>query len=136
MHNTFVRARQVAAFVALSVAVACANGTGVGPALDGAWMHQGVPGSAESITLTSAGSQLSGSGHWTGEACCAGTMAAIGSRHGADVTLDITYTPDAEYSVPVHGSRFVGRLEGDRLTGTMTVGGTSAPYVYERVSGR
>jgi hypothetical protein len=136
MHSTFVRARQAAAYVALCVTLACSNGTGAGAGLDGTWMHQGVPGSAESITLTSAGSQVSGSGHWTGEACCEGTVTAIGSRHGAQIALDMTFTLDGEYGVPARDQLFVGRLEGDRLTGTMTVGEQTYPYVYQRVETR
>jgi hypothetical protein len=127
-----IGARRVAASVALLVTLACGKGTGPGAGLDGTWMHQGVPGSAESITLRSRGSVVSGSGHWTGEACCEGTVAATGARQGAQVTLDVTYTPDEQFSLPVHRAQFVGRLDGDRLTGTMSAGGTSAPYVYER----
>lgn len=136
MHTALVRARHIAAFGGLFLALACSNGTGAGAGLDGTWMHEGVPGSAETVTLTSAGSRVSGSGHWTGEACCSGTVTATGTRQGSAVTLDFRFVTTDGLPVPAREVQFVGRLAGDRLTGTITAPGVSAAYVLERVTTR
>lgn len=132
MRNFIASARPRAALGALILALACSNGTGVESGVDGTWTHQGVPGSGESITLTSRGSELSGSGSWSGEACCSGTLTATGTRRDARVTLDITYSVALDGRVPERHALFEGRVEGDRLAGTMSAGGMSAPFVYVR----
>jgi hypothetical protein len=74
--------------------------------LNGTWVRlNDIPGSGERWNLTVHGSTISGSGTWTGEACCEGTLTLTGtivldSIH-VDVTL-VTTAPTADRSFHEH----------------------------------
>jgi hypothetical protein len=70
----------------------------------GTWNALGeVPGSGEQWKLSVTGSAVTGTGTWTGEACCAGDVTISGTALGDSLHLDITYSklvpvPDTVYS--------------------------------------
>jgi hypothetical protein len=87
----------IAVVVALGVASILACGGKSPTALDvrtasGTWVAANeVPGSGERWTLAISGDAVSGTGDWSGEACCGGTLTIAGSIRGDSLHLDITY---------------------------------------------
>jgi outer membrane protein assembly factor BamB len=97
----------------VAVCGACANGSTAplqnAPAFDtlsvipdpirdlpGTWMAPfAVPGSDERWTLALSGEVVSGTGTWSGEACCSGTVSLTGLLRGDSVHLDLVYTQTA-----------------------------------------
>lgn len=59
--------------------------------LQGRWatVNQ-IPGSGESWDLSVQGSAITGTGSWSGEACCSGTLSLTGAIAGDSVHLDLT----------------------------------------------
>ena len=48
--------------------------------VDGTWAEEGeVPGSSNVWTLSVSGTDVVGTGTWSGEACCGGTLAIVGA---------------------------------------------------------
>ena len=81
-----------------------------------------VPGSGELWTLTVQGSAITGTGSWSGEACCAGTLSLTGTISGDSIHLDLTFvvTSSANPRAPFH-ERFDGALTSPTvLRGTVT----------------
>ena len=81
--------------------------------LDGTWATLGeVPGSSEIWTLTAQGTELAGTGSWSGEACCAGTLSIGGTISGDSIHLDVTFSTSvsAQPRAPFH-KHFDGVLE-------------------------
>ena len=115
------------------LAVGCSDPTS--PArLNGVWTHDyGFAGSSLSFTLTTHGTLVSGSGTWTGEACCSGTVVITGEDTGGEVNLDFLFTANGGVP-PASTSHFTGRLvDPNTLSGINASGGTSSPYEYRRV---
>ena len=76
----------------LVVAPGCSNS--VAPdSIDGKWVTPfTVPGNGFEMDLVANGSTVSGTGTWSGEACCSGTVAVAGTIDNGQVHLDITET--------------------------------------------
>lgn len=123
-------------FVLLGALLALGCSDATGPArLNGSWTHEyGFPGSALTFTLATVGDAVSGTGSWTGEACCSGTVAITGTDIGGDVQLDFAFTSTAGAAIN-SSYHFAGRLiDRNTLFGAITSGGTTSPYEYRRVN--
>jgi hypothetical protein len=120
------------------VAVACSSTVGPG-SINGNWAEDGEPpGSSFEMDLVANGSTISGTGTWSGEACCSGTLAVSGTFDNGAVHLDITETeewPTAGAAIPSH---FDGKLVLNKLLGTLTVrdpANLNNEVSYHRVGG-
>jgi hypothetical protein len=96
----------------------------VSPAkLGGTWITPNeVPGSSTVWTLSVNGTAVTGTGTWSGEACCGGTIAISGAVTNDEVILDVTVstTTGAVLGPPVH-YRFDGPIPmADTLQGVIT----------------
>ena len=81
------------------------------PFLAGTWDQEfTIPGNSLEFTLAVHGDAVSGTGHWTGEACCSGPVTVSGDAIGGEVHLSLTFTTDAGAMLPPRTSAFVGRL--------------------------
>jgi hypothetical protein len=103
------------------VVLGCSSSLGPG-SIDGRWTQDGEPpGSSFEMDLVANGSSISGTGTWSSEACCSGTLAVSGTFDNGSVHLDITETeelPTAGAPIP---SRFDGKLVLSTLVGTLIV---------------
>ena len=103
------------------------------PMIAGRWDQESMgPGSSFQMILRANGSTISGTGDWSGEACCAGSVSVTGTIHGVAVHLDIAQT-----GIPVGNglSHFDGVLASPfLLNGTLVRDGsnTSFPITYQR----
>lgn len=81
--------------------------------LPGTWMAPfGVAGSDERWTLALSGAVVSGTGTWSGEACCSGTVSLTGLLSGDSVHLDLVYTQTApDRSVPPRTAHIDGVID-------------------------
>jgi len=80
--------------------------------LQGRWSTVNeIPGSGESWDLTVQESAITGTGSWSGEACCSGTLSLAGTIAGDSVHLDLTFvvTNSANPRAPFH-EHFDGAL--------------------------
>ena len=107
--------------------------------LQGSWaVMDEVPGSGEIWDLTVQGASISGSGGWTGEACCSGTLSLTGAISGDSIHLDLTFvvTNSANPRPPFH-QHFDGALTSrTQLRGTVrNDDGTSAVERLQRKTG-
>ena len=59
------------------------------------------------MDLVASGSTVSGTGTWTGEACCSGSVVVTGTIDNAGVHLDITQT-----RFPVTGANLFSHFDG------------------------
>ena len=102
--------------------------------LNGTWRQDiTIPGSGVEFTLATTGGAVSGSGQWTGEACCSGPVTVTGTATGGDVKLSLTFVATGGAIVPPRTETFEGRLIGaDVLTGTVS-GSDAVPVTYRRV---
>jgi len=122
----------VAALPAL-VVMGCASDT-VMPApatLNGTWVRPNeVPGSSESWILTVTGNTITGTGQWSGEACCGGTIAITGTIANDDIHLDLTVvTSQGNPRPPIH-EHFDGTLPSQNvLEGLLTPDGATPAEV-------
>lgn len=84
--------RSVLLVLLSAVAVGCSSS--VAPtSIDGKWVEPfTVAGNGFEMDLVANGSTVSGTGTWSGEACCAGTVSVAGTINGSAVHLDITET--------------------------------------------
>ena len=100
---------------AACLATACSGGdlfTPTPETLQGHWATvNNIPGSGESWDLTVQESAISGTGSWSGEACCAGTLSLTGTIVGDSIHLDLTVvtTISATPRAPFH-KHFDGAL--------------------------
>lgn len=97
------------ALIALAcLATACSGSDLLRPTpqtLQGRWATaNNIPGSGESWNLTVQESAISGTGSWSGEACCAGTLSITGTIVGDSIHLDLTVvtTNSATPRAPFH----------------------------------
>jgi hypothetical protein len=112
--------RSVLLVLLLVVAAGCSNS--VAPSsIDGRWVAPfTVPGNGFEMDLVGNGSTVSGTGTWSGEACCAGTVSVAGTINGSSVHLDITETIVPPGSGGTIISHFDGKLILNRiLRGTL-----------------
>ena len=107
-------------------AMACGGTDLVAPTpetLQGSWAAMDeVAGSGELWNLSVQGSAITGTGSWSGEACCAGTLSLTGAISGDSIHLDLTFvvTNSANPRAPFH-QRFDGALTSRTvLRGTVT----------------
>lgn|SRR5690348_59730 len=79
--------------------------------LNGTWVrpHE-VPGSSETWTLSVNGTAIAGTGTWSGEACCGGTIGIVGTVVAGAVHLDLSYTTSNGAGSPTFSARFDGGL--------------------------
>ena len=103
------------ALLSLVCLAACGGSELVAPTpetLQGRWATvNNIPGSGESWDLTVQESNISGTGSWSGEACCAGTLSLTGTIVGDSIHLDLTVvtTNSATPRAPYH-KHFDGAL--------------------------
>jgi len=103
--------------------------------LDGTWRQDfTIPGSIVQFTLTTSGDALSGTGQWTGEACCSGPVTVTGNVTGGDVNLSLSFVAD-DGVVPPRTETFAGQLiDSNTLSGYVSgSSGDPAPARYRRV---
>lgn len=124
-----MRFRLGCATLGMVLAISCGEGAGITPAptLDGTWQMFPLPGSNTILTLTQRDSIVSGSGTWTGEACCSGTL-TVGGRY-VHPRVDLTLTYDngsiAEFSGHV--------IDASHMVGTEAFnGGTPDTVTFTR----
>jgi hypothetical protein len=138
------RALPAAAFIALSAATCqrpsaapatpppapappAADGAQTGIA--GAWVHREMPVRyLESMTLRQDGERVTGEGTYMMEGGRGGKTTITGTWRGGALRLDLTRDSGVK-------ERWVGRLEGDRLTGTLTIDGSDQAFSFERQTG-
>jgi hypothetical protein len=71
----------------------CSSSTGLSPTVVGKWSQvEHIPGNSVEITLTTSGSNVSGSGTWCGEAMGCGVVTVSGAVNGSVIHLDIAYS--------------------------------------------
>jgi hypothetical protein len=112
----------------------------LGPAsIDGTWAEGfTIAGSGMGMTLTSTGSNISGSGEYVGEAGPSGTVAVTGTINGISVHLDLTFSQQLPRVGPGPIEHFDGQftsanvLEGSITTDTS--GQLSGRISYHRVT--
>ena len=90
------------------LAAACGGSDLLAPTpenLQGRWatVNQ-IPGSGEGWDLSVQGSAITGTGSWSGEACCSGTLSLLGTIVGDSIHLDLTVvtTNSATPRAPFH----------------------------------
>ena len=72
----------------------------------------GVAGSGEQWTLALSGAVVSGTGTWSGEACCSGTVSLTGLLSGDSVHLDLVYAQTApDRGVPPQTAHIDGVID-------------------------
>ncbi len=102
--------------------------------LPGTWTAPFViAGSGESWTLSLSGTDITGTGTWSGEACCSGTVAVSGVLRGDSLHLDLLYvetSPTA--SRPPSSAHIDGVLDTptDLVGITQSADGTTEPAHY------
>jgi hypothetical protein len=105
----------------LVVAAGCSSSFGPG-SIDGRWAQDGEPpGSSFEMDLVANGSAISGTGTWSGEACCSGTLTVSGTFDKGVVHLDILQTVGLANDGATIPSHFDGQLVVSRLVGALTV---------------
>jgi len=90
--------------------------------LNGSWTElDQVPGSSEHWTLSTKDTVVTGTGTWSGEACCAGTVTVAGYVRGDSVHLLVIHVTDPKLS---GGPRdpFASQFNGTLTSPTMLVG--------------
>jgi hypothetical protein len=113
--------RTVLSVLLLGVVMGCSNP--IAPSsINGKWSGApSVPGNGFEMDLVANGSAISGTGTWSGEACCSGTVAVTGTFDNGAVHLDITRTVTS----PPNGTTFFEQFDGNlflgELIGRMTV---------------
>lgn len=102
--------------------------------LDGAWRQEATfPGDGLEITLATNADSITGTGSWSGEACCSGPVTVAGTTTHGDVTLTLSFVAFGNV-VPPWSETFTGRLsDANTLAGTMLLrDAASAPVVFTR----
>jgi hypothetical protein len=131
MRRTF-RAMLVAAPLMLT-AVGCGSDTIIPSTatLNGTWIRPNqVPGSHETWTLAVTGNTVAGTGDWSGEACCGGTITITGGITNDGVHLDLTFATTQGNPRPDFHERFDGTLVSQNvLEGVLTPDGATPAEV-------
>ena len=124
--------RYAVSIIGALVGLACSDSTAVPALIDGTWTHSDVPGSMVTLVLSAHETTVTGSGLWSGEACCAGTITVTGSIADGAVSLDLVYVTTSGSQRPPSTDHFVGRVSDTRLSGTMTGHGLTSAYAFLR----
>jgi hypothetical protein len=78
----------------LAAALVACGGDALAPSprnLDGSWTRlDEYPGNSEQWDLATNGSSISGTGSWSGEACCAGSLTLTGTVANDSLHIDVT----------------------------------------------
>ncbi len=107
----------------LLLLVGCGLDLGPTGNVNGTWYEPFmIPGSSFALILTQHATQITGTGSWSGEACCDGTMQVAGSYtprpDGARISLSLHYDDGAVRSyvgTVQDDSHIDGRLDGVSL---------------------
>jgi hypothetical protein len=92
----------------------------------GPWMHREMPVRfMESITLAVSGENVTGTGTFMMEGGRTGNTTISGTFRDGTLRLDIRRDTGLR-------EQYVGRLEGGRLNGTLTIDGNPQPFAFER----
>jgi hypothetical protein len=130
-----MRIRRTTCLLAALLGAACTDPVGLPAALDGTWSHFD-PAMRYTMTLATQANAVSGSGEWSGEACCTGSISVHGNVAGHTTVafdLDFVATAGGLQPPPPFSQHFEGRLvRGDSLAGTLTANGQSVPFGYHR----
>jgi hypothetical protein len=123
--------RFVMSMALLCVALAgCGSDTApTAKSIDGPWSQDfSTSGSFLTMHLTSAGTSVSGTGNFCGEAGPCGTLSVVGTVNGSAVHLDLTLTQQQPATGPATVEHFDGAFSGlYTLVGTeISDGSTSA----------
>jgi hypothetical protein len=98
--------------------------------LAGSWRQADTfPGNSLSFTLSATGDAITGSGTWTGEACCDGTETIAGTEVAGTVSLDFAFVTRGGANLPPRTSHFTGTLTGQNSLVGRFDGAPSAPDV-------
>jgi hypothetical protein len=126
--------RRQVSLLGVILSFGCSEVTGPASEVNGAWTHDyQIPGMGFEMTLSTRGNVVSGSGQWTGEACCSGPLSVTGTVGDAWVKLDMTFSYTGVLT-PSFTQHFEGRiLWPNTLSGTLTENGQSIPYSYRRM---
>ena len=113
--------RFVSSMLLLVVAAGCSNI--FAPAgINGRWTQTLLPpGSSLEMDLVTHGSTVSGTGTWSGEACCFGSLEVTGTIHHGAVHLDITQTIQAG-APGTTGSTIISHFDGRIIVGQLLRG--------------
>lgn len=101
------------AFALLVAASACGSDVTAPPiaALVGNWSRvDEIPGSSERWSLALSGNTISGTGTWSGEACCSGPLSIAGTIAGDSIHLDVTMVVTIGNPTSDHHEHFDGAL--------------------------
>jgi hypothetical protein len=118
--------RRIAILSIASLAIACSGADLLAPTADrlqGTWAATDeVPGSGEAWNLTVQGSEITGTGSWSGEACCSGTITLVGTIVGDSIHIDLTFVKtNPPPTIPASNEHFDGVLESATvLRGTIS----------------
>jgi hypothetical protein len=108
----------------LAAVAACGNDIFTAPpsALAGTWFAPNeVPGSSQVWTLTVTGSSVTGTGTWSAEACCGGTITMTGIVVNRVIHMDVIVSTTMPTQRPAVHQRFDGSLtSADVLQGAVT----------------
>jgi hypothetical protein len=97
-------------------AVACSDSTGPFTALAGTWSRlDEVPGSSEQWNLVVADTVVTGTGTWSGEACCGGKLTVSGYASRDSLHVDVTMTTTLSDPALIFREHFDGALESATL---------------------
>jgi hypothetical protein len=92
----------------------------------GPWMHREMPVRfMESMTLAVSGENVTGTGTFMMEGGRTGNTTITGTFRDGTLRLDIRRDTGLR-------EQYVGRLEGGRLNGTLTIDGNPQPFAFER----
>jgi hypothetical protein len=124
------------AFALAAALIACHDATGPAPLhptatlLSGTWDEQGeVSGSADEWILSVSDTVIAGTGFWSAEACCGGTLQIVGHLHADSIFLAVK-TIGNPFQPADEATPFVGTLiAGDEmLVSLVTTDPTARPF--------
>ena len=110
------------------IAIVAACGTAPTQPVDGAWQAAiTIPGVGRTMTLAQHGTDVSGTGTWTGEAINppSGALTVTGTASGSQVTLTFQYDNGRT-------TTFTGNVLGQRLAGIERAGTVADSVVFLR----
>jgi hypothetical protein len=104
-------------------------------AFNGTWKEAfNFPGSSLTFNLVTSGNVISGSGTWSGEACCDGSVTIGGTEVGDSVSLDFAFVTHGSFPPP-RTSHFTGRMTGrNTIVGTFGTDTTATDVVFFRTN--
>jgi len=124
-------------FTLAALASSCGSDATAPPisALEGSWSRlDEIPGSSEQWSIALTGDAVSGTGSWSGEACCGGPLSIVGSVSGDSIHLNVTLAATVGNPAPDHHEHFDGVLiSSSELRGKSTFdGGVSGTVRFHK----